>query len=71
MHFCAGFQQPIILIPQPGIFVYVRAARYLARVRDLYRRLGEGAAWDVLIAGVREQNRQLRALKEELDPAGL
>ena len=41
------------------------------RVRDLYRQLGEGAARDVLIAGAREQNRQLRALKEELDRAGL
>ena len=50
---------------------YVSAARYLAGVRDLYRQLGEGAAWDVLIAGAREQNRQLRALKEELDRAGL
>jgi uncharacterized Zn finger protein len=50
---------------------YTVAARYLARVRDLYQRLGEGAAWDTLITNVREQNRRLRALKEELDRAGL
>jgi uncharacterized Zn finger protein len=50
---------------------YATAARYLARVRDLYRRLGEAAAWDALIGGIREQNRRLRALKEELDRADL
>jgi ATP/maltotriose-dependent transcriptional regulator MalT len=50
---------------------YAVAARYLARVRDLYQRLGEGAMWDTLITDIRAQNRRLRALKEELDRAGL
>jgi uncharacterized Zn finger protein len=59
------------LIQAQGRDNYAAAARYLARVRDLYRRLGEGAAWDALIGSIREHNRRLRALKEELDRAGL
>lgn len=50
---------------------YALAADYLARVRDLYRRLGEEGAWRRCITGVREENRRLRALRDELDLAGL
>jgi len=50
---------------------YATAAYLLIRVRDLYRRLGEPEAWDAYVADLREQNRRLRALKEELDRAGL
>jgi uncharacterized Zn finger protein len=59
------------LIQGQGRDNYATAARYLARARDLYRRLGEGAAWDALIGSIREHNRRLRALKEELDRVGL
>jgi hypothetical protein len=34
-------------------------------------KLGEGEAWTSYIAALREQNRNLRALKEELADAGL
>jgi hypothetical protein len=37
----------------------------------LYRRLGEEETWQSLIAGIREQNRRLRALQDELNEAGL
>jgi uncharacterized Zn finger protein len=59
------------LIRAQGRGNYAVAARYLARVRDLYQRLGEGAMWDTLISDIREQNRRMRALKEELERAGL
>jgi uncharacterized Zn finger protein len=59
------------LIQAQGRDNYATVAHYLARVRDLYRRLGEAAAWDALIGGIRGQNRRLRALKEELDRTGL
>jgi len=38
-------------------------------VRALYDKLGE--AWTSYITALREQNRNLRALKEELAAAGL
>ena len=50
---------------------YTEAVRYLFRVRDLYYRLGEPKTWQALIADLREQNRRLRALKDELNKAGL
>ena len=59
------------LIRTQGRDNYAAAARYLARVRGLYGRLGEEAAWLALIGGLRDQNRRLRALREELDRAGL
>jgi len=40
-------------------------------VRDLYHRLGEPDTWQQLIADLRERNRRLRVLKEELENAGL
>lgn len=50
---------------------YAVAARYLAVVRDLYRQLGDEEAWHKLIGGIREEFRQLRALQDELNQAGL
>jgi uncharacterized Zn finger protein len=50
---------------------YVTAAELLLRVRDLYRRLGEESTWQAYIACLRQGHRRLRALKEELDRAGL
>ena len=50
---------------------YVQACRYLAKVRNLYERLAEREAWARYIADLRERNRRLRALMEELAAAGL
>jgi hypothetical protein len=40
-------------------------------VRDLYNRLGKATTWETLITGLREQNRRLPALQDELNKAGL
>jgi tetratricopeptide (TPR) repeat protein len=50
---------------------YATAAHLLTRVRDLYQRMGEPEAWDAYVADLRDQHRRLRALKEELNRAGL
>jgi uncharacterized Zn finger protein len=50
---------------------YQVAAEHLLRVRALHSRLGEQAAWNTYIADLREDHRRLRALREELDIAGL
>jgi uncharacterized Zn finger protein len=59
------------LIATRGRGNYAEAATYLVRVRDLYHRLGEPEAWQTLITDLRERNRQLPALKDELNKAGL
>jgi hypothetical protein len=59
------------LIRVRGRANYATAAHLLTRVRDLYQRLSEPEAWDAYVADLREQNRRLRALKEELNRAGL
>jgi len=48
---------------------YARAVGYLGRVRALYPGLGEEKTWQSFIAGFREKNRRLSALKEELNRA--
>jgi uncharacterized Zn finger protein len=59
------------LIAARGRGSYTEAATYLVRVREVYHRLGEPETWETLIAGLREQNRRLRALHDELNRAGL
>jgi len=59
------------LIAARGRGNYATAATYLVRVRDLYRCLGEEETWQALIADLWERNRRLRALKDELNEAGL
>ena len=59
------------LIAARGRGNYIEAAQHLVRVRDLYHRLGEPGTWQTLIADLREQNRRLPALKDELNKAGL
>ncbi len=59
------------LIAARGRGNYAEATRYLCRVRDLYHRLDEPKTWETFIADLREQNRYLRALKDELNKAGL
>src|SRR3989440_50787 len=50
---------------------YQLACTYLVKMRTLYEKLGEGEAWTSYVTALREQNRNLRALKEELTNAGL
>ena len=64
-------QQAEGLIAQRGRQNYQAACRHLARMRTLYERLGESSMWTNYIARLREENRSLRALKEELAKAGL
>ncbi len=50
---------------------YRAAARHLLRIRELYQQMGEEATWQEYIARLRAEHRRLRALREELDSAGL
>jgi catechol 2,3-dioxygenase-like lactoylglutathione lyase family enzyme len=59
------------LIAQRGRQNYQEACKYLAKMRVLYEKLGEGEAWTSYITALREQNRNLRAFKEELAAVGL
>ncbi len=59
------------LIDQRGRENYQTASNYLKRVRELYGRLGENEEWTKYITGLRERNKSLRALKEELAAARL
>ncbi len=59
------------LIAARGRDNYAVAAGYLKRVRDIYRRLGQEEAWQALITRIRTENKTLRALKDELQKAGL
>ncbi len=59
------------LIAGRGRSNYNTAATYLERVRELYHRLEEDETWHTLIAQLREDNRRLPALQDELDKAGL
>jgi uncharacterized Zn finger protein len=59
------------LIAYQGRENYRVAAGYLKSVRALHQRLGEEQQWRTLIAGLREEHKRLRALREELDRAGL
>lgn len=59
------------LIDQRGRGAYQEACKFLKKVRDLYRRQGEEAAWTGYVGRLREQHRSLRALQEELTKARL
>ncbi len=59
------------LIAQRGRQNYQAACTFLVKVRALYEKLGEGEAWTSYMTALREQNRNLRALKEELANASL
>jgi uncharacterized Zn finger protein len=59
------------LINQRGRGSYQQAAQYLLRVRELFNKLGESEQWTTYITSLRDKNRPLRALKEELLAAGL
>ena len=59
------------LIAQRGRQNYQQACTFLAKMRVLYEKLGEDDAWTGYVTALREQNRNLRALKEEMANAGL
>jgi uncharacterized Zn finger protein len=59
------------LIAARGRHNYATAAAYLTRVRDLYRRLDEASTWETYITQLHDRNPRLRALKDELNKAGL
>jgi catechol 2,3-dioxygenase-like lactoylglutathione lyase family enzyme len=59
------------LIAQRGRQNYQQACTFLAKMSALYEQLGEHDAWTSYLTGLREQNRNLRALKEEMADAGL
>lgn len=59
------------LIAQRGRPNYQLATTHLAQMRALYEKLGEGEAWTNYVTTLRERNRNLRALQEELTNAGL
>jgi uncharacterized Zn finger protein len=50
---------------------YQAACEHLRKVRQLYQRVGDDSAWAAYILTLREQNRSLRAFREELDRAKL
>jgi len=50
---------------------YATAATHLARVRKLYQQTGDEQAWRTLIAKLREEHKNLRALQDELNQAKL
>jgi uncharacterized Zn finger protein len=59
------------LIGQRGRSSYQEACQYLLRVRDIYQKLGENETWTNYITKLRDSNRMLRALKEEMAAAKL
>lgn len=59
------------LIDTRGRGSYATAAQYLLRVRELYKRLGNPGRFTSILQNLRDANKKLRALKEELDKAGL
>jgi len=59
------------LINVQGRDNYRQACTYLSRARNLYQRLGQEETWTRYILALRERNRSLRALMEELSKAGI
>jgi uncharacterized Zn finger protein len=59
------------LIDRRGRDNYAEAPNYLKVVRGLYKRLGRQEDWYSLIASLRQENRNLPALLDELKKAGL
>ncbi len=59
------------LIDGRGRENYQQATGYLIRVRRLYQKQGQESEWDAYVTNLRNSNKSLRALKEELDKRGL
>jgi len=58
-------------IAQRGRQAYQAAATYLVRVMRILEGNGRAAEWQSFIAELRQRNKSLRALREELDALGL
>ena len=50
---------------------YQQATGYLTRIKRLYQKQERDAEWERYITNLRNRNKSLRALKEELDKRGL
>lgn len=59
------------LIANRGRSNYATAAVHLTRMRDIYLKMGDKAAWGRVIGRVRADHPRLSALKDELRKAGL
>jgi uncharacterized Zn finger protein len=59
------------LIDGRGRENYQQATGYLARIRMLYQKQGQEPEWHAYITNVRNSNKSLRALKEELDKGAM
>jgi len=59
------------LIAYRGRHNYAATATYVKGIRGLYQRLDETATWQATIGALRDGNRRLRALRDELKKAGL
>ena len=59
------------LINARGRENYQQAAGYLTQVKHLYEKQGREAEWNAYITTLRNKNKSLRALKEELEKQGL
>ena len=59
------------LIARRGRGNYSEAARHLVRVKDILQGMDQQKRWNALITQIREDNRRLPALKDELNRAGL
>ena len=55
------------LIDARGRENYQQAIGYLTQVKHLYEKQGQEPEWHAYIANLRNSNKSLRALKEELD----
>ena len=59
------------LIDGRGRENYQQAVGYLLRVKQLYQKQGRESEWHAYITNLRNSNKSLRALKEELDKRNL
>ena len=55
------------LIEGRGRENYLQAVNYVARIKYLYEKQGHEAEWNTYITALRNKNKSLRALKEELE----
>jgi len=59
------------LIEGRGRENYQQAVNYVARIKYLYEKQGHEAEWSAYITALRNKNKGLRALKEELEKRNL
>ena len=59
------------LIDGRGRENYKQAIGYMMRIRMLYQKQGQESEWHAYISSLRNENKGLRALREELDKRDL